>query len=460
MLSITLYHVFLAVAFIVCFVAFVFVTRGRRPISNILAWLFFIFLIPYIGIPLFFLIGQRKLNWILDKKRELITKKQECSDNASSNDILLDAFGVLPVTTNNRVQLISDGIQAYKIIMASIENAQHSILISTYLLNNDEVGNGILKALTIKAKAGIQVCVLLDTIGCFLKMPARKLKPLRQAGGCVRYIMPLFHAPFRGRANLRDHRKIMVFDGQHAYVGGMNLATEYMGPTENKKRWADVILKIDGEMINDLISIFESDWKFANSNMEYKRYKRHTISHPQVGNAVLRTVASGPDTIGDRLYDAVLSAIFNAKQSIYLITPYFVIDDTLQKALMIATRRGIKVNIIIPRRSNHPLPDLVRSISLRKLYNEGAKIYFYPKMLHAKAMIFDDKLSIVGSANLDLRSLLLNFEISCFIYSKPEIAMVQQWAKGLCEKSSTKINPPRLWHMWLEDAAQLLKPLL
>jgi len=453
-------HLIIIIAFIICFVIFVFVTRGRRPIANILAWLFFMFLIPYLGIPLFLIIGQRKLNWILDKKRQICHEQEGSIDYQNRIEHLLGTFNTMVATANNHVELLADGSKTYELIIQKIKDAKASILISTYRLTDDEVGNAIVKLLIEKAKQDIQVCLLLDTIGSFMMFPRKKLKPLRKAGGSVRYIMPLFHTPFRGRVNLRDHRKIMVFDGHDAIVGGMNLAKNYMGPTPYAKRWLDLNLFIQGGAVKDLVSIFESDWQFAASNMEFKNYQRPQMSHSHTGVSRIQTVASGPDTIGDPLYDAVISSIYNAKRSIYIVTPYFILDDALQKAFMIAIRRGIDVNIIIPHHSNHRIADLVRSISIRKLHTQGAKIWLHQKMIHAKAMIFDDTLAIVGSANLDLRSLLLNFEISCFLYSKTEINLVQQWAEQLLPDCKTRFKKQKLLKMWLEDAMQLLKPLL
>ena len=460
MWTLTIFHLSMVVLFFISFITFVFVTRGRRPISNILAWLFFMFILPYVGIPLFMIIGQRKLGWVLRKKR-MLSRDKPRAITQNSVEHLMNSFNVMQASNNNSCQLFDDGIKAYESLIAQLQSATHSILISMYILRNDKVGRAVVKLLTEKAQQGLQVCVLLDTVGCLFMYPRRKLSDLRKAGAAVRYTMPLLHTPFRGRVNLRDHRKIIIIDGKTAIIGGMNLANEYMGPTENKKRWADLNMQLTGHVVNDLLAVFESDWEFAASKMEYKTYV-----HPEPppiassGNATMQIVASGPDTIGDRLYDAILAAIFNAKTSITIITPYFVIDDALQKAFLIALRRGVELNIILPRRSNHPVTDLVRSISLRKLQAGGAKCWFYPSMIHAKGMLFDQQLAVVGSANFDLRSLLLNFEISCFIYSHDEILSVESWMRGLQNACSTDMKKPSLFRMWLEDAAQLMKPLL
>lgn len=461
MLTLTLFHLLICVTFFTCFVLFVYITRGRRPISNILAWLFFMFLVPYLGIPLFLIIGQRKLTWILKKKRQLFNEhRKDMRTSKEPFQHLLNTFGVMPPTEGNDLQLLTSGEIAYQTISEKITAAQNSILISTYVLKNDTTGNSLLELLITKAKQGLQVCLLLDTVGGLFSSPRHHLKKLQQAGGQVRHIMPLLHSPFRGRANLRDHRKIMIFDGTTAIMGGMNLGQEYMGASPDPQRWIDLSMIIQGNMVEQLHSIFESDWIFAASNQTYKSYRPPKLSTDKVGTAQLQAVASGPDAIGDALYDSVISSIYSTTKTMTLITPYFVLDDALQKALMIAIRRGVKLTIIIPRRSNQRITDYVRSINIRKLRDEGAHIWRCNKMIHAKCFIFDDHLAITGSANLDLRSLLLNFEISCFIYSQAEIEMLQTWATSLLVECSDKFEKPTLRRVLFEDAAQLLKPLL
>jgi cardiolipin synthase len=454
-------HFLMTFSFLVIFTIFSYSTHGERPLHNILAWLLFAFLVPYIAIPLFLIVGQRKLRWIPQKNVTMnihLRKKNICGSHSMEN--LLSTYGVPPATHNNKVTLLSDGIVAYNKIVQLFENAQESILISTYRITDDEVGDSIVKLLTQKALRGIRVYLLIDTVGGFMQFPRRKLKPLKQAGGSVRYIMPLFHTPFKGHANLRDHRKIMIIDGQYGIVGGMNLANDYLGPAPDAKRWCDISMLIEGGAVNALLSIFESDWQFAAAYKETKTYTRPAISTAKCGNAELQIVASGPDLIGDNLYDAVLSEIYAATQAIHIITPYFVLDESLQKALMLAVRRGINVNIIVPAHSNHPLTDAVRAVDIRKLHDEGAKIWFYtPTMLHAKVILFDNTLAILGSANFDLRSLLLNFEVSCFIYSKPEIQEISDWIHSILAKCTHHTPSGSHTRIAFEYMMQIIKPL-
>lgn len=450
----------IGVGFFLSFIFFVYITRGRRPVSNIITWLSFIFFMPYLGIPLFLLFGQRKLSRVLDRKRLNYPEHYREFKTVASGDTLFNVYGILPPTYHNSIEFLMDGVLTYETLMQCIREAEDSIFISTYLLKNDAVGRAIVDLLTKKAKAGVQVCLLIDTIGNLFYFPRRKFQLLRKAGGEVRYFMSFLHATLRGQINLRNHRKIMIFDGKKAIIGGINLAREYMGPTPFKNRWIDLSMVVKGETVNESLMIFESDWEYATAKVEKKEYVRPTVAHKNEGTSIIQVLASGPDTIGDSLYDTVISAIYTAEKSIYIVTPYFVIDDALQKALMIAVRRGIDVNIVIPRKSNHPVTDFVRSISVRKLYDEGAKIWLVPKMNHAKLMLFDHKMAVVGSANMDMRSLLLNFEISCLIYEKNDLDQLQKWVDDLILTCNNRIKKSSMLRMLIEDAAQILKPLL
>jgi cardiolipin synthase len=455
----SLYHLAMSILFFVLFITMVFLSRGRRPIANILAWLFFMFLIPYVGVPLFIILGQRKLYWVLRKKR---TMKQRHLASPSPHqkpvEVLLDTFGASPSSHSNSLEFFTTGDRAKTAILAEINAAKESILISTYILKNDSVGQEIMNALIRKAEEGLFICLLLDTVGSLLMYPRHLAKLFKKAGGKLRFIMPLFHTPFRGHINLRDHRKMMIFDSKHALLGGMNLAEEYL--TNSPTAWLDMICLIKGPAVEDILYIFQSDWQFAASSEPGNYYCEFNPEEKNSGKASVQILPSGPDTIGDRIYDAFLNAIYQAKESITILTPYFILDDNLQKAFLIALRRGVKVNIIVPEFSNHPIADLVRAISLRKLSHQGASVFLYPKMSHAKLFIFDHDIAIFGSANADLRSLLLNFEISCFVYSSAEISALKEWLDTIKATCKTTLPPQTRFRMFLEDAAQLVKPLL
>ncbi len=272
--------------------------------------------------------------------------------------------------------------------------------------------------------------------------------------------MPVFHVPLRGRANLRNHRKLIVVNGRTCLTGGMNLALPSMGPPETSRLWRDFAAVVEGPVVADLEALFASDWTFATGS-EPESEPGSTIDPPGSGSATAQIVASGPDVPGDPLYESLLALIFGARQRIWIVTPYFVPDEMLARALNLAARRGVNVRLIVPIRSNHLSADLARASYLRDLHNAGGRVLLYtPEMLHAKVVIFDEQLAIIGSANMDMRSLFLNYEVALFVWSAEEVEHVAAWAMGLMAYTHRELPVPA-WPVELaENVVRLLSPLL
>jgi cardiolipin synthase len=284
--------------------------------------------------------------------------------------------------------------------------------------------------------------------------------PLLEAGGQVAFFMPMIHWPFRGRANLRNHRKMIICDKQTAIIGGMNLASEYMGPQESISRWQDLSLLVQGPVIDHITDIFKSDWKFA-SKTALGNYSTSRQTQKQGPNGVTQLVASGPDVRNDSFRNAVLTAIFRANRRVFIVTPYFVPDDLVLEALCIAVRRGVDVSIITPKKSNHRLADLVREGYLTRVQDVGAGIWFYePRMLHAKAILVDDTIAIIGSANMDMRSLLLNYEVALCLYDSDAIRHLETWIQELMADCSIREQRQRSSFGFIEGIGRLFAPLL
>jgi cardiolipin synthase len=298
------------------------------------------------------------------------------------------------------------------------------------------------------------VRLLIDDLLRF-EAPRDALARLRAAGGRVARFMPLLHEPFRGQANLRNHRKIAVFDGERAIVGGMNMAGEYMGPKPRADRWRDLSIVVSGPVVATLDTIFRADWEFAS------REVLAALDHVHApGPVPIRVVPSGPDSASDPIYDEMLTMIFRAERRFWAATPYFVPDDALARALMVAARRGVDVMLAVPARSNHPLSDLVAGPYLRELAAAGVKVRLVPGMLHAKTVLADDSVAAVGSANFDMRSLFLNYEIALFFTGPAEIAFMASWFDVTIKDSVS--GPPAVGapRSGLESVARLLSPLL
>jgi cardiolipin synthase len=269
----------------------------------------------------------------------------------------------------------------------------------------------------------------------------------------------MLHVPFRGRANLRNHRKMVLADGRAAIIGGMNLAGEYMGPEGTPKRWCDLSLVLEGPVVGDLNEVFASDWAFAAG--EEGSEARPTAPAETPGPAPVQLVPSGPDVPGDFLYDTILTRFFGAVGRIWVVTPYFVPDDALTRALCIAARRGVDVRIVVPAVSNHRFADMARRGYLRQVQTAGGAVYrFIPGMLHAKVILIDDSVSVVGSMNMDLRSLFLNYEVACFVESADVARRLGEWAEGVMARSEVGLRPAAAPVEFIEGIGRLFAPLL
>ncbi len=321
-----------------------------------------------------------------------------------------------------------------------------------------------------RAAEGVSVRLLLDDVGSW-KIGRRYLAPLLKEGARVAYFMPVLHVPFRGRANLRNHRKIVVIDGRIALTGGMNLAWPYMGPTPDPSYWRDLATAVEGPAVADLESLFLSDWTFATGeDLDSSNHSTTDMADRDLhddslrldrGTSLAQVVASGPDVPDDPLYETLVSLIFAARERIWIVTPYFVPDEMLARALNLAARRGVDVRLIVPARSNHISADLARESYLRELHEAGGQVLLYqPVMLHAKAVIFDDQLAVIGSANMDNRSLFLNYEVALFLYSREQVGGVSAWANRLQADCLRDLPRPGWVRQLAENVVRLLSPLL
>jgi len=471
------YEHFLTVAgFLLALLLAARVLQEKRQPGSTLAWLLAIVLIPYLGVPLYLLFGGRKLNRFMRIKGKLYSQN---NDNAAPRTeftpearVTIEA-GLPPPRSGNHVVAHHNGETAFHALMALFESARETIHVSTFILGRDETGRAVIEMLARKAREGVEVRLLLDGLGC-LWSSGRFAQPLRDAGGKVGKFLPVLPLQWRWSANLRNHRKIVVVDHCAAMVGGMNLATSFMGPTPKRRRFIDSAVFLCGPAAADIEEVFFDDWNYATNEslslpeelpafQDTDRYMRaFTADMPPIQDAQIQVIPSGPDVEEDTFHDALITAIMNARKRIWLITPYFVPDESLVKTLALKARAGCDVCVLVPLHSNHPTADLARGSVLRQIAAAGATIYAYPRnMVHAKVMVFDDTLAITGSPNLDMRSIYLNFEIALFHYAPEEIQRYADWIRTM-QNASHIIKPEIVTksRAWAENFCRLISPLL
>ena len=419
----------------------------------ILFWISVAILIPKSAALILFIWGGRKYTQLARNKREVNAVAKKLT---SDSEIRGNQFTVLGD---------EDGKMMLETLLREIRQAQKRIHIETYILKADAIGQEIISALAERARAGVEVRLLLDGVGS-LGTPRYLCKPLIKAGGEVAQFNPILPMQGRGSANWRNHRKIALFDGQTAVIGGQNISLNYLGYTPSNRRYRDCSFLIDGPAAGALERVFIADWCQA-THREPKEFLEILRHQPQLsGKTQIKIISSGPDCVGDPLWEAYIKLIENAEKSITIMTPYFIPDRTLFRLLVSAAQKNIKVKIILPRRSDHRLLDFARRWYLRKLKEAGAQILFYKSgILHAKLFMVDDETAIVGSANLDMRSLFFNYEIAACVNHLKSLNNISDFITSIeqgCSPYSEDIyRKSRTWKgQALEAVSKLVAPLL
>lgn len=419
---------------------YVMVTRigghHRHP-SAAIAWVLLIGLLPYLGLPLFLVFGTRKL--VRPARRLSRVPRDASTDGPAWALQLLGALDVPPPVRNRSIDFHGSGAESLRALLAIIEQARERVDVCTYVVGDDEVGRAVLTALVHSAQRGVRVRVLVDAIGG-LRGARRTLAMLQGTGVESRRFMPVFRNPVRGRTNLRNHRKLVVADGAVAWSGGRNLASEYFDDGEHG--WVDLSFVVRGPLALQAQALLERDWQAAHGRVATGGCA-DDVDAQALDGPPAQLVPSGPDLADDTLYALLVAAAFRAERRIIAITPYFVPEDALLAAWCVACRRGVRIDLVVPSRSNHRMADLARGRALRALAAAGGHVHLHPAMIHAKLVIVDDEIALCGSANLDSRSLLLNFELMTAFYGRPEIDWLTHWveAQSRCSRAYEPASP-------------------
>ena len=441
---ITLHSLVVAISVLV-YVLTTRVEHERRPPSIAIAWVLGMIALPYFALPMYILFGRRKL------PRKVLRWPEMRSHSEHWAEDLIESFGLAPSAPAS-VRLHQDGGESASALFATMRSATLHLEICTYILGDDAFGRQAIRRMIECARSGVQVRLLIDGVGA-LQLPRSCFSELNAAGIETAIFSPLLARKTQGPRNLRNHRKLVIADGARLWAGGRNIAAEYFIGQGGAAPWQDLTFDLGGRVAAAAAGQFEADWVAAGGTPG-----AHTrpggaaavaaadivASQPQSGGRA-QFLPSGPDQAEDTVHALLIDACFHVRERILAVTPYFVPDTSLETAMRLAARRGVKIDLCIPAVSNHRLADFARNRALRALGTAGVNIHLLPYMMHGKAIVFDDSLAISGSVNLDSRSLLLNYECAVVFYGTREISWLANWVQSLIPASrGFDCSPPSL----------------
>ena len=393
-----------------------------------LGWIVTAWVLPFVGTLLYLLFGVNRVRTRARQLRAGLTASAGVVDGLPPEDFATqltrigDAVTQRPRLPGNQVVALENGENAFPVMLAAIRTARHSIWLSTYIFETDEVGREFIAALAGAAGRGVQVHVLVDGIGEWYSWP-HAVRLLRQAGvRAARFLPPRFAMPVL-TLNLRNHRKLLIADGATGFVGGMNIGGREVGKAHHR-RMADLHFKVSGPAVSQLAECFAADWQFAAG----ETLALPPAAQPAVGECVCRMITEGPDEDSDKLLFVILGAISVAHRQVLIMTPYFIPPPELTAALQTAALRGVEVCLVLPARSNLRYVDWATRRWLPPLLERGIQVYLQPPPFsHTKLLVIDGSYAQIGSANIDPRSLRLNFEVAVEVYDDTVCAQLAEY---------------------------------
>ena len=416
----------------------IFFDDSKSP-SATMAWIMVLFMVPAVGLFLYMIFSQHiarqqifKMtedekegrNTLIGWQKEALRQSMHVDvddvtgrwkDMISMNLEYADSF----LTANDSVEIITDGKEMFERLCRDIENAKYTIKLCFYIVKDDFVGRRLIELLTRKAEEGVKVRLLMDALGS-RSIGYKDLKAFRKAGGSYAFFFKPLIRHMYFRINYRNHRKLAIIDNEIGYIGGFNIAKEYLGYKKKFGYWRDTQLIIKGNALTTLNERFYLDWRYASKEeIDLIDQSVRYAFKAKTGNIPVQIVSCGPESEKEEIKMALMKMITNARKNIYIQTPYLVPDEPMMESLRMAARSGIDVMIMIPCMPDHPFVYRTTLYNAGRLIKEGAKIFIYENgFLHAKTLSVDGEVCTVGSSNFDIRSFRLNFESNAFIYDR------------------------------------------
>ncbi|MCA1928247.1 MAG: cardiolipin synthase [Calditerrivibrio sp.] len=399
-----------------------YILLGKKEPRATFSWMIALVFVPVLGVLLYIFIGRPRLRRIINIKlnrNPYILRDNKVSDRVIENKFcnMVCSITKKPPMSLDCLELLESAATTYSRLANDILGAEKYIFFQYYIIRNDETGKFFLNLLTHKLNEGVKVYILYDWVGSIGMIRSRALKEFVSKGGkAAPFLSPLSFKTF-SLANFRNHRKLVVIDGNICYTGGINIGNEYLGKFSGMDEWIDCHVRFAGEAVIDMGRIFCEDWYYCTK----EDLTNHLIEYRQEGcNRIYysHVIPSGPDQKINFIYESLLSIFSKAQESITIITPYLVPDETMINVLKNISLLGIKVKIILPGKNNHPIVGAAGRSYYEELMESGIEIYETKYMLHSKIVLIDNSVVSTGTVNMDNRSMKLNFEVSLLVYSE------------------------------------------
>lgn len=426
----------LAVFYVLGFAHILHALMNARTSQGAIAWVVSLVSVPFFAIPLYWLLGRSKFSGYVRARRgndaemrrlaaDMHERLRGYAVDLPAEDVFeraAEELGGLPFTRGNDLELLIDGQETFRRLFEEIAAARHYICVNFFIVKNDKVGGKFQRALIDKAREGVKVFFLFDEIGSH-KLSSTFLGELRDAGVECESFGANRHWWSRLQLNFRNHRKIVVIDGEMAFIGGLNVGDEYLGRDKKFGDWRDTHLLIKGPAVDAVQLVFIEDWFWACDRVPELTWRQEALA----ANQTAAIIPTGPADPVDSWQLLVAEAANTAREKLWIASPYFVPDEGVLTSLQLAALRGVDVRILLPDQADHLLVWLSAFTYYEQSIPFGVKLYRYQRgFLHQKVMLIDQRLAAVGTANLDNRSFRLNFEITAFVSDRKFIGEVRE----------------------------------
>lgn len=433
-----------AVALISVFAAAHALLWKRDPRAAI-GWILVCLFLPLAGAVLYFTFG---INRIRTRARKYDARRLRAVTPSDSRSLVepessavaheygglvqvSDSISTWPLVRGNEIELLHNGEEAYPQMLEAIDAAGDWVYLSTYLFETNRTGRDFIERLAAAVERGVDVRVLVDGLGELYSRP-RASRLLRRRGVRVARFLPPKLLPPTIHVNLRNHRKILVVDGRVAFTGGMNLGDRHVATEERPRPVTDMHFKVTGPIVDQIQAVFLNDWRFTTRDPSTPPPRPSTVA----GDAICRCLVDGPNEDIDRLVTALVGAVSAAQQSVWIVTPYFLPPRELIAALRGAALRGVEVTVILPAENNLRYVHWATMNLLWELLERGVRIHFQPApFAHTKLFVVDNRYTQIGSANIDPRSLRLNFELTVEVFDDGVAGEIVAYCRELLARS-------------------------